>query len=338
MSRAMSRHRAGRARTSSRGPSDPSLAYLFGRLSLSSAACGPPSTRRRAVDADPEDRFRGLYISDEQVDGLLDRAAGPLAPVPGRTRRRSRPWHDLEARAAEAERAGADVRLRDLARAFDLEPADVELLLVALAPDLDPRFERLYGYLHDDVSRRRASVGLALELCGSSATPGAGPIRDRLGPLAPLLAGRLLHRGGGRPPVAHPAAARPGPGRRAPARRRQPRPVVEALLTPSIPVELDEVDAVARGLAAGLSLVYLRERPGASGHSLGLTALARLGRPAIVLDLARLTAGRRARGDRGGGVARGAPARRRPRRRAGRAARRARRGRRAVRSRSSRAR
>jgi hypothetical protein len=61
-------------------------------------------------------------------------------------------------------------------RAFELSPLDVELLLVALAPDLEPRFERLYGYLHDDVSRRRASIGLALELCGRG-RPGrpAGP-------------------------------------------------------------------------------------------------------------------------------------------------------------------
>jgi SpoVK/Ycf46/Vps4 family AAA+-type ATPase len=37
--------------------------------------------------------------------------------------------------------------------------------------------------------------------------------------------------------------------------------------------------------------VYVRERPGASGQSLGLTALARLGRPALGLDLGRMAAG-----------------------------------------------
>ncbi len=40
--------------------------------------------------------------------------------------------------------------------------------MVALLPDLDSRFERLYGYLNDDVTRRRASVGLALQLAGES--------------------------------------------------------------------------------------------------------------------------------------------------------------------------
>ena len=62
----------------------------------------------------------------------------------------------IEAEADAAEQAGVDLRLRRLARSFELDPYDVELLLlIALAPDLDPRFERLYGYLHDDVSRRR---------------------------------------------------------------------------------------------------------------------------------------------------------------------------------------
>ena len=50
---------------------------------------------------------------------------------------------------------------------------DVELLVIALLPDLDSRFERLYGYLNDDVTRRRATVGLALELAGASPTSAA---------------------------------------------------------------------------------------------------------------------------------------------------------------------
>ena len=47
--------------------------------------------------------------------------------------------------------------------AAPLTALDTEILVIALVPDLDSRFERLYGYLNDDVSRRRASVGLALQ-------------------------------------------------------------------------------------------------------------------------------------------------------------------------------
>ena len=57
----------------------------------------------------------------------------------------------------------------------NLTTVDVELLVIALLPDLDVRFERLYGYLNDDVTRRRASVGLALQLAGSVAHGGRRP-------------------------------------------------------------------------------------------------------------------------------------------------------------------
>ena len=271
------------------GSPDPSLRYLLGRLSLVERLVRSAVDRRRAVDADPGDRFRGLYISDEQVDGLLDHAAGPLVPQVDEADLTLRTA--LEARASEEEQAGAGLRLRTMARAFDLEPIDVELLLIALAPDLDPRFERLYGYLHDDVSRRRASVGLAIELCSPAAASDGARIRARLGPMAPLLAGRLLLI----EDVDRPSLTRP---LRVPDRVTahllgddSPDPVVEALLTPSVAVEVAEVDVVAHGLRAGLGLVYVRERPGASGQSLGLTALARLGRPALGLDLGRMAAG-----------------------------------------------
>ena len=240
------------------------------------------------MDADPGDRFRGLYISDEQVDGLLEHPPGPLVP-PDADDASVALRDALEAGAAEAERTGARIRVRELAAAFGLEPADVELLLVALAPDLDPRFERLYGYLHDDVSRRRASVGLALELCGGTATAGGAPIRDRLGPLAPLVAGRLLII----EDIDRPTLARP---LRVPDRVTahllgddSPDPIVEALLATSVTVDVEEVDAIERALAAGGHLIYVRERPGASGRSLGWTAMARLGRQTIALDLVRMS-------------------------------------------------
>ncbi|HET9346841.1 MAG TPA: hypothetical protein VFO05_14195, partial [Candidatus Limnocylindrales bacterium] len=145
-----------------------SLAHLFARLEIVEARVRAAVERRRADDADPNDRFRGLYISDAQVDSLLTGPGGPWVPddVDAST---TAALAAMEAEADAAERAGIDLRLRRLARSFGLDPFDIELLLIALAPDLDPRFERLFGYLHDDVSRRRASAGLALELCSSGA-------------------------------------------------------------------------------------------------------------------------------------------------------------------------
>ncbi|MFI1418416.1 ATP-binding protein [Streptomyces sp. NPDC020731] len=126
---------------------------------------------RRAADPDPDDPYRGQYLTPEAVARILDEPGGLDMPAQG-------PWQP-PARSA----------LGTLARRFGLSSLDLDLLLVALAPDLDARFERLYGYLNDDLTRRRPTVGLALELCGLG---GASPARFRLAPGAPLTARGLV--------------------------------------------------------------------------------------------------------------------------------------------------
>jgi hypothetical protein len=272
-------------------PADPSLAYLHARLALLELRVRAAVDRRRSDDPDPGDRFRGLYISDAQVDGLLAGAPPPL--VPDETEQRVAAMRAaLDAAADEGERLGRTVRLRELERAFGLEPLDVDLLLVALAPDLDPRFERLYGYLHDDVSRRRASVGLALELATPAGTTSAGSAgaaaRTRLGPTATLVAGGLLLvEDEDRPSLTR--------SLRVPDRVTAhllgddtPDAMLSGIVADSLPAPFGEVEVLARAVGSGVPLAYLRERAGASGHSLARAALARVGRRAIQLDLTRL--------------------------------------------------
>ncbi|MFG2621340.1 ATP-binding protein [Streptomyces sp. NPDC048507] len=131
--------------------------------------------RRSADDPTADDPLRGLYLSEAAVRHLLD--ARP-ATADGRD--------DDTA----AEPGPAQDRLARLAARAALTALDVTVLLVALAPDVDRTFEPLYGYLNDDVSRRRATIGLALDLCGVPATSAAA--RARLHASAPLTALGLL--------------------------------------------------------------------------------------------------------------------------------------------------
>ena len=263
-------------------PVEPDDHYLEDRLAIVAARVAAAVARRRVDDPDPTDQFRGLYISEAQVDGLLlgprpALVAGPPDPATARFA------VELEARADEAERAGTTVRLRRLARAFDLAPLDVELLLIALAPDLEPRFERLYAYLHDDVSRRRASPGLALELCAAAAAD-----RSRLQLAGPLVAGGLLL-------VEDPDRPFLSRSLRVPDRvtahllgADAPDPLVAGLLTSAVPSAVGAVGVVERALTAGSPLVYVRERVGSAGLSIAATALAGLGARPVLLDLGRL--------------------------------------------------
>jgi hypothetical protein len=133
--------------------------------------------RRAAGDPTAADPLRGLYLSDEAVRRLL---AGGTA-VPGDDLTPAVPPGAAPAPADPLTALAARLRLSDL---------DAAILLIALAPDLDRAFEPLYGYLNDDVSRRRATVGLALELCGAPAHRATA--RARFHSSAPLRGYGLL--------------------------------------------------------------------------------------------------------------------------------------------------
>ncbi|MBX2997526.1 MAG: ATP-binding protein [Caldilineaceae bacterium] len=55
-------------------------------------------------------------------------------------------------------------RFAALCIAFDLTPFERDVLLICLAPLLDLRYERLFGYLQNDVTLRRPTVNIILEL------------------------------------------------------------------------------------------------------------------------------------------------------------------------------
>ncbi|MER7827421.1 ATP-binding protein [Streptomyces sp. NPDC096097] len=159
------------APASASAPAD-TLPYLWTRLRLVEERVRLAVELRRSVDPDPDDPYRGQYLTPEAIARILD------APPGG---------SDLPALTPAAPPPGSPLDV--LATRFALEPLDLDLLLVTLAPDLDARFERLYGYLNDDLTRRRPTVGLALELCGRT---GSAAARMRLSPTAPLLSGGLL--------------------------------------------------------------------------------------------------------------------------------------------------
>ena len=89
----------------------------------------------------------------------------------------------------------ADLRLVTLADRFGLTRRHVDVLLVALAPELDLKYETVYAYLQDDLTRKRPTVGLALRVVGGTAGDEASQ-RTLLTPGSPLLDGGLLRLAG----------------------------------------------------------------------------------------------------------------------------------------------
>jgi hypothetical protein len=284
---------------------DASLIHVLRRLELIESRVRGVVARRRTTDPETDDRFRGLYISQAHVDRLLAEKSAPAAPDPAAAKARE----DIEAAADAAEQEGAVLRLRRLAGSFHLDEIDIELLLIAMAPDVDARFERLYGYLQDDVSRRRASVGLGLELCGVPS--GSAYARSRLAAGAPLIDEYLVLVEESERPVLTRSLRVPDRVTAHLLGSDISDAVVAALVAVS-PAPgggaagwgVPEVTALVRwmrsdsgcqspspsggGQGGGPRLAYIRERPGASGAALASSAFAEVGRPTLALDLERL--------------------------------------------------
>ena len=122
---------------------------------------------RRGVEqvsaAAPEgaDPFRGLYVTDEQALALAAAAPPPVV----------------------------EERLDELAAVLGLDPLERAVLAVCAAPEVSSRYARLYGYLHDDLTRQLASPRLAAALLAGGEIAGEDV-------LARLDAGATLRRRG----------------------------------------------------------------------------------------------------------------------------------------------
>ena len=106
----------------------------------------------------PSDVLRGLVISTDDVLEYLTQT-----PLPS--------WWSLEIPRPELltiDRIPPTSTLRLLVERFNLTTLDLNILLLAAAPAFDQRYERLYAFLQDDVTRKHLTVNLAMNLLGST--------------------------------------------------------------------------------------------------------------------------------------------------------------------------
>jgi len=156
----------------------------FQRLDALLAEAVDEARARYGEDAG-HDSFRGLYVTARSATDALRHPPGePLRAHPAAGTTPLPPWAEIAAH----HRGWAWLR-----GTAGLTDAELDILLIALAPEADLRYERLYGYLQDDVSRRRPTVSLLLDLVSFSADERLAN-RALFAPDAPLLRGGGLLR------------------------------------------------------------------------------------------------------------------------------------------------
>jgi hypothetical protein len=150
--------------------------------------------RHSIASTKPDESWGMAYVDDAEVGRYLSapfRLAGQDASSQALTTPYRGAAQERERDIAGRRQATADdvpLRLDLLVRRFGLDDAERDLLLLCLLPELDARFRRLYGYLHDDVGRGFATVGLLDEMLA----PPAFAARQLLGPDARLIENELV--------------------------------------------------------------------------------------------------------------------------------------------------
>jgi SpoVK/Ycf46/Vps4 family AAA+-type ATPase len=154
----------------------------------------------------------GLHISPDEVIAIFELALNPfgfdpddrLLPISDWNNRAEieRAWQASEAIIAARRQAaieqGIPLTLNQISDAFGLSRFEEQLLLLALAPELNHPTGRLYAYLQNDLNATRPSIHLALDWLQPDLA-GRSLARRAFDSDAPLFHNHLLYR--------HPAGA-----------------------------------------------------------------------------------------------------------------------------------
>ena len=104
--------------------------------------------------------FPGLYISEEEVDAILNEDKTLLEDLSeNETLQRG-----IAKRKKISLEKGVPLRLEMLKKLYLLSPFEIEAVLIVLASELDLKFTKLFAYLQDDVTKKKTTIGLILSL------------------------------------------------------------------------------------------------------------------------------------------------------------------------------
>ncbi|NOU71178.1 AAA family ATPase [Paenibacillus sp. LMG 31458] len=153
--------------------------------------------RRQKLTPDPQtDSFRGMFVSEDEFIRLIGRPSGDEV-LDGEELELLASIQNSEAfialRREESRKAGVFLPLSYVSSVFGLSLVEERFVMLGLAVELDRKYERIFGFLQDDLTSKTPNISLALQIaCGSPENMRAA----RTTFMAPegKLARYLLHR------------------------------------------------------------------------------------------------------------------------------------------------
>lgn len=172
-----------------------SIEYLFEelhRIDLIMRIClrGCSSNHKGHMDG-----FWGLSVSEDEVNAILQTPLCGLETdlsLASEMEHIERKKKDIDQKKNSSIKKGKELRLHTLSDIFKLNSFEVDVLLMSIAPELDIRYEKLYSYLQNDVTKKRPQVNLAINILIPSMVERLKG-RDYFSSNAPLVKNRLIH-------------------------------------------------------------------------------------------------------------------------------------------------
>lgn len=139
---------------------------------------------------------RTVYITPQEVAWLLAEQGAPTPEHADRLAIRAelmRLGAEIDQRVERTLQEDIGLTLVQLGRLFRLSAFEQAAIIICLAPELRRKYDRLYAYLQDDITRKRPSVDLVLDLlCETEAE--RWQARSLFSETAPLLRASLLQK------------------------------------------------------------------------------------------------------------------------------------------------
>ncbi len=160
--------------------------------------------KQKGVIDERSSRFQGLLLRDGELDKLLQQTIDPNkldADAPELVRKRES-FNAMTRRITLREAAtlwsvrkgagGCRLPFLEVSKRFELDALHYHMLVLALAPEVELSFQRMFSHLLNDVTRKRPTVHLALSLFSEN-DEGQRRARACFGADSPLLRYNLLH-------------------------------------------------------------------------------------------------------------------------------------------------
>ena len=174
------------------------LDYLSDELKLLSLKLLRELRRQQRTNAKECNDSRGLFISEAEILSLLNFQTRGIpvkeddAEEESFERSIAKAAGDIADKLASSREISEQFPIRKLKRIFGLSSFELDVLIMAIAPEIDRKYERIYAYFNDDLTKKSPAVSLALDILMSNMNERVYGLRS-FSPGAPLIHFDLIH-------------------------------------------------------------------------------------------------------------------------------------------------